>query len=371
VKPRDFLIVFAIIVPFAGFILYTGAVRSAVGTALELCGKVLIPSMLPCMVMTNLLLESGGMTLLGRPFEKMMRPLFRLPGECAPVLMMGLTAGYPIGARGAILLYQKGILTREECERLLAFCNNSGPTFIFGTLGLTVFASSRVGLLLFIAHSAASLTVGLLFRFYRPGDPKGKTEKKPENRIVLTAETFTDSISGAADSLIHMTAYVTFFSATIAALRESGFLYKLSVILSGIAGQPTAYIEALLTGILEMTGGIFRIMPQEGNIEASVTMAAFLLGWAGLSVHFQVLSFLGESGLSTWPYFAGKLLHGVISAVYARLLTGWIAVETSGTGLSGIAFGVSGQRLFWLSLAAGAVMYLFLGLYTALRQKRF
>ena len=53
-------------------------------------------------------------------------------------------------------------------------------------------------------------------------------------------------------------------------------------------------------------------------------MAAFLLGWAGLSVHCQVLSFLGDSGLSPRTYLAGKLLHGGLSALFvaglARLL---------------------------------------------------
>ena len=43
-------------------------------------------------------------------------------------------------------------------------------------------------------------------------------------------------------------------------------------------------------------------------------MAAFLLGWAGVSVHCQVLSFLGQSGLNVRTYIGGKLLHGILSA---------------------------------------------------------
>ena len=41
-----------------------------------------------------------------------------------------------------------------------------------------------------------------------------------------------------------------------------------------------------------------------------------MLGWAGLSVHCQVLSFLGGSGRSVKPYFTGKLLHGLLSAAF-------------------------------------------------------
>ena len=50
-------------------------------------------------------------------------------------------------------------------------------------------------------------------------------------------------------------------------------------------------------------------------------MAAFMLGWAGLSVHCQVLAFLGDSGLSMGTYLWGKLLHGLFSAALLGLLT--------------------------------------------------
>ena len=44
------------------------------------------------------------------------------------------------------------------------------------------------------------------------------------------------------------------------------------------------------------------------------------LGWAGVSVHCQVLAFLGDSGLSIRTYITGKLLHGALSALLANLL---------------------------------------------------
>ena len=58
----------------------------------------------------------------------------------------------------------------------------------------------------------------------------------------------------------------------------------------------------------------------DGTLEGKAAIAAFLLGWAGISVHCQVLSFLGESGLSTKTYIGGKLLHGIFSAVLTALI---------------------------------------------------
>ena len=52
-----------------------------------------------------------------------------------------------------------------------------------------------------------------------------------------------------------------------------------------------------------------------------MSMAAFMLGWAGISVHCQVLSFIGDSGLSVRTYLAGKLCHGIIAAALTAAVT--------------------------------------------------
>ena len=39
----------------------------------------------------------------------------------------------PFGAKIAVNFRNNNICTKEECERLLSFTNNSGPLFIIGT----------------------------------------------------------------------------------------------------------------------------------------------------------------------------------------------------------------------------------------------
>ena len=58
----------------------------------------------------------------------------------------------------------------------------------------------------------------------------------------------------------------------------------------------------------------------DGSLTGRLSMAAFMLGWAGLSVHCQVLSFIGGSGLSVRTYLVGKLMHGGLSALFVALL---------------------------------------------------
>ena len=93
-----------------------------------------------------------------------MRPLFALGGEGAPALVLGIVGGYPVGARTAAQLHAGGKLCREDAERLLGFCSNAGPGFIFGVCGSGVFKSPRAGLLLFLVHIASALLCGVLMR---------------------------------------------------------------------------------------------------------------------------------------------------------------------------------------------------------------
>ena len=73
------------------------------------------------------------------------------------------------------------------------------------------------------------------------------------------------------------------------------------------------WAQRLVAGLLELSSGVSSLRG-DAQLAGRVSMAAFMLGWAGLSVHCQVLSFLVDSGLSAKTYLAGKLCHGLIAA---------------------------------------------------------
>ena len=127
---------------------------------------MIVPSLFPFFILSTLVVDLGLAAQLGRAMEKIMRPLFRVDGSCAAAVALGFIGGYPVGARTALQLYQQGQCSKTEAERLLAFCNNSGPAFILGVVGAGIFGDGRVGFLLYLTHALASLMVGLLFRFH-------------------------------------------------------------------------------------------------------------------------------------------------------------------------------------------------------------
>ena len=306
-------------------------VSAAVQEGLRLCYNVILPSLFPFFILTSLVISLGLAGYLGRLLEPVMRPLFHVGGPCAAALALGFVGGYPVGARAALTLYQEGQCTKTECERLLAFCNNSGPAFILGVVGAGVFADSRVGLLLCLAHAAASLCVGIVFRFYRMGDrSEGRRTSSPIAAQRFTSA-FTGAVKGAVTSTLNICAFVVCFTVIIRLCFLSGLLPAFAGFLGRLfapLGFSQVWAQRLLTGLLELSSGV-AALTGDGSLTGRVSMAAFLLGWAGISVHCQVLSFLGESGLSTRTYIGGKLLHGLFSAGLTALLLRAFPLEES------------------------------------------
>lgn len=289
---------------------------------LALCYNVIIPSLFPFFVLSSLVVELGLAGYLGRLLEGIMRPLFNVSGACASAFALGFIGGYPVGAKTAISLYEKEMCTQTEAERLLAFCNNSGPAFILGVVGAGVFGSSAMGLLLYLAHAAASVCVGILFRFYKAGDGKGERRSAPQFHAERFTSAFTGSIKNSFLSTLNICAFVVFFTVVIRMLFLSGILSGLAGAL-GAALAPLGFsqewAERFLTGCIELSSGVWTLSGS-GALAGRLSMAAFMLGWAGVSVHCQVLSFLGDSGLSPKTYVVGKLLHGGLSALFAGAL---------------------------------------------------
>ena len=326
----------AVLLTGVGLTVYTRQSVETAGRAAAMCMEVILPSLFPFLAVTNLLIGLGFAESLGRFAAPVMRRIFRLNGACAGVFLMGIVGGYPVGARAAIATYEEGLCSRTECERMLSFCNNSGPAFILGVVGAGIFSDSRAGLLLYLSHVLASLTVGILFRFYRYREPvsPGRAPARPRR---APAEVFVDSVRSALAGVGSISAFVIFFAVAVNLLFASGILETLSRLialpLSGL-GVDHRQVERLLVGLIEMTSGLSSLKGAEQSMGAGLSMAAFLLGWAGVSVHCQVLSFLGDSGLSLLPYLGGKLLHAAFAALYTACLLRFFPAAVSTAALA-------------------------------------
>ncbi len=288
--------------------------------ALKICAENLLPALFPFFVISILLSKLGLPHYLQKLLSPFASKIFSVSGAGISALFVGLCGGYPMGAAYISELYGDKIISRSEAERLLAFCNNSGPAFIVGVMGVSVFNSSKIGLFLYAVHILAALLTGLLLR-----------------RHNLCHETFTVSaqslklsqalplaVKQAVTSALNVCGFVVCFTVFTGLLDANGFLSVLSAKLSVITGYELHWSRAAITGIFEL-GSAAALMDSLSPQPQNIALAAALLGWGGISVHFQTLALISDTDIKGTLHFAGRLLSAVLSYILAYALAQLLA----------------------------------------------
>lgn len=292
-----------------------------------------VPALLPFFIACELLTHTDIINLLGKKLNKIMRPIFNVPGEGAFPLIMGIISGYPVGAKIVTNFRKNGICTKEEGERLITFTNNSGPLFIIGTVGIALFGNTTIGLVLFLTHILSCLTVGFLFRFWKCRKKsiesayhclKTKQETKISPTFNNLGSILQSSIMSSINTIIMIGGFVMLFSVIISILNNTKIFEILSLIVSPLLKQldiPESFANGLFSGIVELTNGVSIIskIPFKA-ISLNMIICAFLLGFGGISILLQVLSITSSSDLSIKPYIIAKLMQGAFAALYTYLI---------------------------------------------------
>lgn len=303
---------------------------SSAKTGLSLWANSVVPSLLPFFIATELLSYTNIISFLGKSLTKFMKPFFNVPGEGAFPFIMGIISGYPMGAKIVSNFKEQGICTKEECERLLAFTNNSGPLFIIGTIGVGLFRDTKTGILLFITHILACITVGFLFRWWKTNKRKNKlsldNSVSSSNTISISnlGEVLASSIMNAINTIFLIGGFIVLFSVIISILKSSGFIKGLASTLSPLLNMldiSGKFSEGFISGLIELTNGVCIISAIPNKfLSTNVIICAFLLGFGGISIILQILSITSKAKISIRPYIIGKLLQAIFAALYTYII---------------------------------------------------
>lgn len=314
-----------------GLIVFSNSNLPAVKSGLKLWATSVVPSLFPFFVATELLMHTRLVSQIGNFLNSYMKPIFNVRGEGAFAFIMGIISGYPMGAKLATNFRKNNICSKEECERLLSFTNNSGPLFIIGTVGILMYGNTTIGILLFITHILACITVGFIFRFWKRGNNSCEYSNKKilnesktkEVSFANLGEILAESINSSISTILLIGGFVVIFSSVISILKSSGIIHILSDCFSPILQAlniDTSFASPLISGFLEITNGISTISNiSNKKISTNLIFTAFLLGFGGISVLLQVLSITSKSDLSIKPYVYGKLLHGILASFYTYI----------------------------------------------------
>lgn len=276
----------------AMLILDTKTAIAGATEGLDLCIQTVIPSLFPFFLMSIVLTGS----LMGRaipPLTPIAR-LLRIPAGAESLLAVGLLGGYPVGAQCIAQACREGSLSHSDGRRMLAFCSNAGPAFLFG-VGAKLFPSIWMCWLLWGIHIASAGIVGLL-------SAGGAVEP------VALPEQCPPSLSASLEQSIRIMAavcgWVVLFRILIAFVQR-WFLWLLP-----------KEAQLVICGILELANGACGLLEIE-NIGMRFLLFSVFLSLGGLCVTMQTFSVTEHSGLDRTMYLPGKVTQAAISLLLA------------------------------------------------------
>ncbi len=272
----------------AALILDSRCAARAAGDALELCAGVLIPSLFSLFVVSGMLVP--GLKSLRIPF---LSGMLGMPNGSEGIFLLGCAGGFPVGAACVAQAAQSGALPRQDAERMLGLCSFCGPSFLFAILP-RVLPMPWVTALFIL-----QLETGLILAAFWPGP--SRSAYKPSSESVTVPE----AVRRAVSSMLSVCAWVTLAGVAAGFLRR--WLFPL---------LPEG-VSLLLTGLLELTNGIFALPPQNQGL--AFLLCAVFLCFGGISVLLQIGGLAAPAGLRMRQCIAQKTIHAILGAIAAAL----------------------------------------------------
>ena len=302
-KFRAALPALALAAAFAALLRFPQEVSASVTEGLRLSVSVLIPSLFPFFICVNLTSALGLTGVLARVFAPVMRRMFHVSGAGCTAVLCGAAGGYPSGAQCVAALYREGQLSRAEAEYLLLFCNNAGPAFLFGAVGAVLGIGMTGCLLLWGIHLLSALVIGLVNR------PKeAPNAALPPVQRANASGAVVEAVRSAGQAVLQITMFVAAFSVLARLLTMAAA----HILPDGVC--------TVLTGMLELSGGIAALANLPITLRWKLALASFFLGFGGLCVCMQTQAVLAPAGLSGCGMLLAKLAQGLLAALITFFL---------------------------------------------------
>lgn len=287
--------------------------------------NTVLPSLLPFMIISNLIINTGIANVLGSFFYPIFRIVFHVsPNGCYPVLI-GFLSGIPVSANAISDLVKTNNINANEGQYILSFSNNPSPIFIITYIAISQLHMPSISFhLLTINYISGILSAFIYFRLI-PSVKKitqeingksnynistqelDKTLSQGENSIKFDFSMFDKAIMDGFEVITKVGGYIILFSIPAKIISASNFI--------------NSHIKILSISFLEITTGISHISNNSDNIKIKIVLIIAITAFGGLSALAQTNSVINNSRLSIVTYLKNKIIHMLIAIILAIIYT--------------------------------------------------
>ncbi len=287
--------------------------------------NVVLPTLLPFIIVSNLIINLKLTEGVSKVFYPLLKRFLHVSKNGSYVAIIGLLTGLPVGAKACADLVKKHMISKEEGQYLLTFCNNASPMFLISYISIsTLDLPGKRYVFLLLIYVSAILT-GFLYRFVHK---KQMTSFANITKTKITAVVSTQSVD-TAQSTRPKAKFELVDSAIMSGFdvitRVGGYIVLFSIVSNVfLSVAPANNVLSFVTvGFIEITNGVNTLGSCFLPLNVKIALILSLTAFGGLSSVAQTKSVIDESGLSIRSYFVYKIINGCITfaivSVYLQL----------------------------------------------------
>lgn len=251
-------------------------------------------SIFPFIILSDILFYFNYDLFLKKIFGNIISKLFNVSKSTSIIYILSILTSHPTNS-----IYIKEMLDRKEIDendinKILLTTYFPSIAFVIGTIGIGIYHSIKTGVFLYLTILIKNILIGI---FLRGKNLSKEIQSIKKNNITLQ-ETISNSIIKGINISYTILGNIIIFTIIVNLLNN--YLNINSTILS------------LMSGMLEMTSGIFMISNLNINLSQKILLTSFILNFSGLSIIFQTTSILNKYKINIKKILIIKLIFSIM-----------------------------------------------------------
>lgn len=295
-----------ILILFFSMLSFPQTVFTGASYGLVLWFRHVLPTLLPYMILINVLICTPALHWICRITSTFLCPLLGTSYYGTFAVLTGFLCGYPMGAKTTSDLLNVNKISRSEASYLLSFCNNTSPAFILSYVVAQNMKERNLCIPFFLILTFTPLMLSFIFRlFYRLPESSCSFPQ-------VTPGSFSNPSESISNSFLDRCILNAFESVT----KVGGYMMMFSVLIQLLASVlPNTIFSLLLYSSLEISTGIRLLFSSALYTTEKIILCAFLTSFGGWCCIAQTYSMISGSQLPILPYIAEKLVTALATSL--------------------------------------------------------
>lgn len=285
------------------FILNIKVVINSTYDASVLFFKKVFITIFPFIILCDILIYFNYHLFIKRIFGKLINKIFNIDSNTSIIFILSVLTSHPSNAVYIKNLLDNKIIDIKTANRILIYTYFPSIAFVIGVIGISLYNSFKIGLLLWIICFINNILIGLYLR----KDNSYIERSNSETKDISFFECFKLSILKAINTSFIILGNLIVFTIII------------NLLVRYIPINPT--ILSILTGFLELTSGVISISLLNIPFNIKFALTSLILNFSSLSILFQSFSILSDYKINIKKTLTIKLMFSIITFLLIIICT--------------------------------------------------